>query len=217
MRSYKLQTITSMWIKLSLWSALALVCCQGYGQGLDKTNGAFLIGGFYASQVSGDQLAGFHQAGLNMGIGLRIPLRKVFVEQSIAFVQKGSRKIQDSDRGDYSTYNLRLNYLAYHLSIGQQFKRISYSAGGQLCYLISSKEGDQNGEYSLVRPFKSFDFSLFIDVEYQMHNNWGLSLGIGQGVIPVREHASGQTFRLNRGQYNSTIRTALRYYFGGKN
>jgi len=179
--------------------------------------GPYLNGGFFGTQISGDNLGGYNQPGLNLGIGLVLPFRNdLGLDQSLEFVQKGSRKNQNPDRGDYTTYFLRMNYLAYHLSVKKQFSKVGLAIGSQVAYFINAKE-EVNGFEFLTREFKPYDLTLFLNVSYAFHSNWEAIFGIDQGIVPVRDHPVGTAFKWNKGQYTEALKTGMRYYFGGKN
>ena len=47
-------------------------------------------------------------------------------------------------------------------------------------------------------------------------NSWNFEFGYLQSILPIREHGSGETYYLNKGQYNSVITFTLVKSFGNK-
>lgn len=183
-----------------------------------QTFSAHILAGVATSQVSGDQLAGFNKAGLMAGAGINAAIsKKLDFGFEIYYIQKGSLKQSNIDKGDLEYYRLRLNYmeipllLEYHLS-----DRLGIELGPSVGVLIGSREEDQNGELPGQPPFIKYDIGVGGGLAYHFTGNWGLHLRGEQSVAPVREHSSKTVYRLNRGQYNSVLLFALFYQFGKK-
>ena len=88
-----------------------------------QTFKAKILAGVATSQVSGDQLAGFNKAGIMAGAGVSTKLsEKADLGFEMYYIQKGSVKQSNIDKGDLVYYRLRLNYVEvpilfeYHLS-----------------------------------------------------------------------------------------------------
>lgn len=181
-------------------------------------NGEILIGAT-GSQVTGDQLSGFNKGGFLAGIGVNYNLNE---NSSIGFrmkyIQKGSRKPTDVEKGDTKYYLLRLNYievpLFYHYLVG---KKLYVELGPSLAYLSSNTEEDENGDIPFQIPFYIFDLSLGGAVGYPITDKWNFQFGYSQSIAPIREPINAVlTTYLNRGQYNSVISFELIYNFKKK-
>ena len=184
---------------------------------------AHILGGVATSQVSGDQLSGFNKAGFIGGAGVSTVLsKKVDLGFEIYYIQKGSKKQSDPEKGDYEYYRLRLNYievpllLEYHIS-----DKLGFEIGPSVAVLISYSEENQDGEISSLlyydQPqFSKYDISICGGLAYHFNNHWGLYFRGLQSLVPIRENSSGARAQLNSGQYNSVLSFALYYQFGKK-
>lgn len=181
-----------------------------------QTFNAHILAGASTSQVSGDQLAGFNKAGVIAGAGVSARLsKKADFGFEIYYIQKGSLKQSNIDKGDFEYYRLRLNYievpllLEYHLT-----DNLGMELGPSIATLISSKEEDENGELPGRKEFIKYEVSAVGGLAYHFGSNWGLHFRGEQSIAPIRTHSGGGTYRLNRGQYNSVLLFALFYQFG---
>jgi Outer membrane protein beta-barrel domain len=194
---------------------LIIVFCQGVRAQNFK---AELFGGVVGSQVSGDELSGFNKGGFALGAGVRLSIdEKSSIGFRLGYIQKGSRMPSGEDAGYPSFYLLRLHYLEmpilYRYRIG---KKLYFEAGPSLGYLFSAHEEDQFGEMPYMKPFLKFDLSANGILGYPLGKNWDFQLGMIQSVLPIREHGSGTTYRLNKGQYNTVITFEFLKTFGSK-
>jgi hypothetical protein len=169
--------------------------------------------GLCSSQISGDQLSGFNQIGLSGGYGIKIGHNETWAPRlEIFFTQKGSRKNARPDEGDYNSYFLKLNYVEVPLTLDFAPGKTGFHFGLSPAYLVSATEENQNGEIpGLGREFKSYDLNGILGIQYRFHERWELATRYSQSILPVREHAGNTSFRLNQGQYNSTIQFMLRF------
>ena len=179
---------------------------------------AQLLAGVCASQVSGDGLAGFNKAGIMLGAGINTSVgKKASLGFEIYYIQKGSRKQNDVEKGDLEYYRLRLNYMEvpvlFHYQLSDNFGII---AGPSIGTLVGSTEEDQNGEIIGQPPFIKYEVSVCGGFKYQFSDNWGLYFRGSQSMVPVRNHSGGSVYRLNRGQYNSILMFTLFYQFENK-
>jgi hypothetical protein len=88
--------------------------------------------------------------------------------------------------------------------------------GPSIGYLISSKEENQEGLLGNRTKFSPIDLSVMGAIGYPFANSWNFEFGYLQSLIPIREHGSGETYYLNKGQYNSVITFTLVKTFGNK-
>jgi hypothetical protein len=176
--------------------------------------------GFSASQISGDQLAGYNKPGLYGGVFAYAQFsdRSAF-QMEINFVQKGSHKNAHPDKGDYAKYNLNMNYIEvpllykYYIYDGQ----IALVAGLSYAQLIGDAvEKDEGGiitQYVTSPQFKAWELGVQAGIEYQFKENWTAILRTENSILPVREHSGGATYLLNMGQYHSVMILSLAYTF----
>lgn len=178
-----------------------------------------LTGGVAGSQISGDQLSGFNKAGLMAGVGIRTNLSpKTETGFRMMYFQKGSRKRLKTDEPDSSYYLLRLNYIEIPWTFSYKVRNhLLIEAGPSLGYLINSYEEDENGELFFRRPFYNFDLSLNGSLVYELGDGLNFLFSYWQSLLPVRDHESMGTFRLNKGQYSSVMSFSFVYVLKRRN
>ncbi len=198
-------------------SFLSIITLSSFGQSNFNFGLQFGLNG---SQVTGDQLAGFHKAGLFGGIFVNHKAGRLGSFQlEMNFTQKGSRKNAKPDEGIYDSYLMRLNYLAvpllYRFNINQT---LSIDVGLEAAYLINAKERDQNGwvEPDLSVPyFKNFDFSIFAGLGVEINDQLRFVFRYSYSIVPIRARPPGNYYygHWDAGQYNEVLTGALQYQF----
>lgn len=173
----------------------------------------FLDLGLSSSQVSGDGLSGFNQLGLSGGAGVEVNIEGRWKPRmELLFVQKGSRKNARPDEGDFESYLLRLNYIELPLTIGYTAGSTGFELGMSGAYLLNHVEENENGTIlGINREFKHYDLSGLLGIRYAFHERWELGTRFSQSFVAIRDHAGSSSFRLNQGQYNSSIQFLLRF------
>ncbi|MFN5355527.1 MAG: outer membrane beta-barrel protein [Bacteroidota bacterium] len=174
---------------------------------------AELFAGVAGTQVSGDNLSGFNRAGGFVGAGIRTSLNNAL---SIGFrgglFQKGSQSRVKSDGPDSAYYRLRINYLEFPLSLRYTLRPALYvELGPSIGVYLNSREEDANGVLPETRSFYRYDLSAVGILGYVLGKKTDLQFGYWQSLTPIRPHQSGAVFRLNRGQYSSSITFSLLY------
>ena len=196
------------------YGLLFLISLAFHSSSMSQSFTGEILAGATGSQVTGDQLTGFNKGGFLAGIGVHYDLNDHSkVGFRMKYIQKGSRKPTDVEKGDTKYYLLRLNYfevpLFYHYVVG---KKLYVELGPSLAYLSSNTEEDENGKVPFQIPFYSFDLSLGGAVGYPISDNWNFQFGYSQSIAPIREPINAVvTTYLNRGQYNSVISFELIY------
>jgi hypothetical protein len=188
---------------------------QSFGQSSEgRLFDVYGSAGVSSSQVSGDQLSGFNQIGLSLGIGTELQTNDTWKPRfEILFTQMGSRKNARPDENDFDSYLLRLNYVQLPISMSYVSGSTGFELGLAPAYLLSFKEEDENGTViGLGREFKDYDLSGLIGIRYVFAENWELSTRLVQSITPIRDHTGSSTFRLNQGQYNTAIQFILRFH-----
>lgn len=178
---------------------------------------AELFAGVAGTQLSGDNLSGFNRAGAYAGAGIRTDLNK---SMSIGFragiFQKGSQSRVRSDGPDSAYYRLRINYLEFPLCLRYTLRPALYvELGPSLGVYLNSREEDANGILPETRSFYRYDLSAVGILGYVLGKKTDLQFGYWQSIAPIRPHQSGAVFRLNRGQYSSSITFSLLYTLAG--
>ena len=170
-----------------------------------------LKGGFAASQISGDELSGFNKVGPVFGGWVNYYFgRSDALELEVYYTQKGSKK-NPSDN-DFQEYTLRLHYLEVPALYRHHFSSFfSVEVGPSFAVLVDYVEKNQDGEaaFAIYDDFDRIDLSVNLGLNFDIADKWAFNIRFNNSVLPVREHTSGATYRLNRGQYNSVIVNAL--------
>lgn len=183
------------------------VFSQGFNGGL--------FAGISASQISGDNLSGFDKPGFGGGGFVNLNFGKNSgMQMELSYIAKGSRKLAKPDEGDPTSYKLTLNYIELPLLYKYLYRDfIGVDIGPYFSVLINSKEEDENGEISRTAEFENYDFGGLISFYYKINDNWMFDIRVSTSLIKVREHGSGSTYRLNKGQYNNVLVFSFRYQF----
>ena len=171
-----------------------------------------VIAGVSTSQVSGDALGGFHKAGLYLGVFTELPISPISnIKMEMNYIQKGSNnpKIFENNMPDIST-----SYIEVPISVNYfQNEITSFEVGIQTAFLLNFSDNDLYGpipnDQSIA--FNKVDLGAFIGMNYHLTNNILLNSRISNSILPVRPHASGAIYQLNRGQYNSVLSFTLHY------
>ena len=190
-----------------------LLCCGFLSISIQAQNfGGGLILGLSTSQVSGDYLGGFNKAGLLVGGFIDLQLSKTLKGQmEMTFIQKGSNN-PNMNENNYSDINLSYVEIPFLLKYLQS-STIAIEGGIETAFLISAFDNDIYGQISSnsTREFNTTDIGVFIGLDYFINTRLILNSRISNSILPIRAHASGATFQLNKGQYNSVLSFSLHY------
>jgi hypothetical protein len=176
--------------------------------------------GLAATQVTGDQLSGFHKVGMFGGVFVNYPTGHLGDFQlELNYIQKGSRKNAHPDEGDYEKYIMRLNYVA--LPFFYKFKikeKLSIEIGAEFAYLINSKEFDI---YGAITPdprkedFSNVDLSAFAGVGIKFYEHFRFIFRYSYSIKPIRPKpdSSLPLTYYDAGQFNEVVITSIQYQF----
>lgn len=172
-----------------------------------------LTGGLVASQVSGDNSAGFNKLGLYGGPYASFSFKeRMRFRMEIIYIQKGSTENESEDNGYYS-YRSKLNYVEVPFILQYLYSdKIGFEAGIAYSVLISSYEELYHVEI-FERPFYTHNSSLILGLNYYLNERWSINFRTSNSITPIRKHKSGQTYRLNFGQTNNLLSLGLFYTF----
>ena len=171
-----------------------------------------IIAGISSSQVSGDALGGLHKAGLYLGVFTQLPISPISnIKMEMNYIQKGSNnpKISENLVPDIST-----SYIEVPISVNYyQNEIMCFEIGLQTAFLLNFSDNDLYGPIPNDQsiPFNKVDLGAFIGMNYHLTDNILLNSRISNSILPVRPHASGAIYQLNRGQYNSVLSFTLHY------
>ncbi len=181
--------------------------------------------GMTATQISGDDLMGFHQIGATAGLFAAYPLNdrdNLKLQAEIDFTMKGSRNyIPPKQAADPSAkYVLTLGYLELPVLLKWKFARITimgnsdfeFEAGPVFGINIFKKERDAYGIISGRPDFRTFEFSVMAGLSWMFNEHHGLSLRYANSIIPVRIPNWAINRRIKK-QYNSVLLFSYFYQF----
>lgn len=169
-----------------------------------------ILGGLAASEISGDRLQGPNKAGLYLGAFVNRHFSpKSSMQLELDFIQKGSRENPDSTN-NFESYLLRLDYMEMPVHYRYDFiEQASLETGLSLGVLVHSFEEANGYEWTSGPPFYRTDLSFNIGIFYTLMESLRINVRYSNSVLPVRPHSQGQTYRLNRGQYNEVLSFVL--------
>jgi opacity protein-like surface antigen len=173
------------------------------------------FGGMSASQVDGDTYSGFNKVGLTAGGYVSSEFNRQWKwKAELRYIQKGAFKKTSIENPDY--YRLAIHYVEIPFMI-QYFlnDQLFFEAGlAPDVYLFHNEEdefGDIPGDEGPA--YHRFGLNAGAGLGYFITDNIIAGIRNSYSVIPMRDHASGQTYLLNRGQYNNVLALSLYYHF----
>ena len=210
-----------IYLRLTL-SGLLILLLIGVGNAQQRFS-AGLVGGFNASQIDGDELAGFDKVGLHAGFITTIDLESALnVNVEFLYSQRGSRP--DVFHPEYDPdIEIGVDYieLPVYISIGDwwqeegEYFKASFQGGLSYGRLLSSDVTDNynSSEFSLEKYqeyFNENDLSWLLGVNFRFSKRWGVTGRYTRGIIPLLDPSKHnlQTSRLE--SYWMTIR--FEYY-----
>ena len=187
-------------IAISLLLSLPLITI---GQGF--TPGVFL--GILGSQVDGDRLSGYNKPGAYLGLLMKHKLtEKTLLQTEIEFIQKGSRQVIQPDQGIYYSYKIKLNYIEVPILYQYIFKeKYIPEAGLGFAYLINSEEVNNGLSYTPDPPFKKYELSGIIGLNYKLTDKININLRYSYSIIPIRKYPGIDSYYFNRSQSNNLL------------
>lgn len=194
-----------------LMHIVVLVLLLSAQNSTSQTFSGGLSAGFVASQVSGDNSAGFNKLGVFAGPYAYFNIKEnLRLQMEILYIQKGSRENPSEDNLYYS-YRSRLNYAEVPLMIRYlQSEKLEFELGLAYSFLINSYE-ELDGIETNERPFHQHNSSFIVGIYYHLNDRWSANFRSNNSLTPIRKHKSGQTYRLNFGQTNNLLSLGMFY------
>lgn len=217
MKSFRLKRLA---LNSFVLSALLFACIER--SSAQNQFNAGLIGGLTATQVDGDNYGGFNKLGFSVGGFTNTYFSDDFgAQMEILILQKGSRKTQDPDNGDFTAYTMKLLYAEVPLLLKYKWKGAVIEAGPSFGRLLSSSEENLNGVIPNTLPFKDWEIGMNLGAAYAFSDHFDLNLRLSNSLVPIRGFAAGPlppNFSLfdrifSRGQYNTVLQVLARYQF----
>lgn len=171
------------------------------------------LAGLSASQVDGDTYSGFNKLGFLAGGWVRHMFTYTVGGQlEVRYIMKGAAEIENVDDAIY--YKLTLHYGDVPILINYHYReRVLFEIGVSPEFLFASKEmEDVNGNSPEdAPPFHRLTMSAIGGIGYVFLERFTVNVRYNYSIIPIRDHPSGQTYLLNRGQYSNVLTFSVYY------
>ena len=182
--------------------------------------GGGVILGLSTSQVGGDNLAGFHKAGLLVGVFANKSITELLsFQMEMTYIQKGSNNpnMNNPEHPNDSKQDISLSYIEVPLLLQyHQSDKLKIEGGVLTAYLVDGHYNDFNGKMpNAINPFISYDIGLLLGIDYKYSENISLNTRIGNSILPIgSEDYENQVYNSSKkGKYNSVLSFALHYNF----
>jgi hypothetical protein len=182
---------------------------------------AGISAGLSTSQVGGDGYGGFNKAGLTGGVFINTSLNEKMDGQfELEYVQKGSRKNPDTEKGDTEFFLLRLDYVQIPMLLKYYHKNFFLEGGLYVGVLVNFHIENESGVVTDLfksvqkEQVKSLDQGMLIGLGYRINQQFLFTTRLQQTVGNVKRHESGQQRYLDSGWTNTVVAFTFRYEFG---
>ncbi len=171
-----------------------------------------IAGGLSVSQVDGDPYQGYYKAGFHAGVFASLGIgHYAGVHAELKYIEKGSSDGNQIE-GTNTYYRMILHYLEMPVLFRYAgWDKLRLEIGPGLAYLVSGVEKDEYGLMLDTEPFHKFELCGIVGINYKVMNNLALGFRFSYSLLPIREHAGGGTWYLNRGQYNNVFSFGVFY------
>jgi hypothetical protein len=170
------------------------------------------VAGLSASQVDGDRYWGFNKLGLLGGAYIkRMFTYTIEGQMELRYIMKGAYEAENIDNALY--YKLVLHYVDIPLTVHYIYrKNFLFELGVAPEFIVYNREEDEYGKTPEdAPPFHRLTMSAIGGIGYIFWDKITLDIRYNYSVVPIRKHPSGQTYLLNRGQYNNVLTFAVYY------
>lgn len=170
---------------------------------------AGVLSGLSTSQVSGDNLGGFNKAGIILGGFVNRKINTALqIQIEMMYIQKGS----SNPKPENLIGEINLEYIEIPILFSfNSSEDINLDLGLHISALIESYYEDLYGIMENQIEFENFELGALIGISYQLNQNFSLCTRLSNSIIPIADHASGQTYRLNLGKYNTGLNFIIKY------
>lgn len=178
--------------------------------------------GIATSQISGDNLSGFHKLGATAGLFVAVPLLqgtdKLHLQMELDFAMKGSHSFNKSKTNITGKYVLNLGYLEWPVLLRWRFAHITIMgnsgfelvAGPMLGVNIYARERDIYGIIPGRPQFSRLELSAVAGLSYMFNEHHGIDFRFSNSILKVRT----PNWTVNRPilkQYNTVL--SLNYFY----
>ena len=188
--------------KLIILSVIISLFMTVFAQDQEKPDNSRFYGGvrvgFNASQISGDDLAGFHKIGAAAGLFVNhtiIPSGKLKLQLELDFMMKGSHSYTPKNEIADNFYSLTLGYVEMPLMLvwtagqwtlwGKPFQ-FELEIGPAFGVNVFTREREANGLIVGRPPFRRFEFSGIAGLSLMVADHHSLNFRYENSLVPVR-------------------------------
>lgn len=174
------------------------------------------IFGFNATQVDGDDMAGYNKLGLNTGFMADYPLNDHFsMSMEILYSQRGTACHNGPNQVCLNgSSKLRMNYAEIPLLLNYHDKTgVSFGAGFSVARLVKTTyfyQGVLQNSYPAA-PYKNFDYELMANGTYMFAPHLGVNVRYSYSFIPFA--VSPTSNFVNKGMFNNVVSARLQFMF----
>lgn len=171
-----------------------------------------VVAGLSASQVDGDTYWGFNKLGLLCGGWVRWMFTdNVSGQLEVRYIMKGAYEADNVNKIVY--YKLVLHYADVPVIMNYHYREhVQFQLGLSPEFLVLNREYDEYGQTPEdAPPFHTLNLSGIAGISYVFLERFSANARYNYSVFPIRQHASGQTYLLNRGQYNNVLTFSIYY------
>lgn len=178
--------------------------------------------GIATSQISGDNLSGFHKLGATAGLYAAVPLipdaDNLHLQMELDFTMKGSHSFNKSKVNVTGKYVLNLGYLEIPVLLRWRFAHITIygnsgfelEVGPMLGVNIYARERDIYGIIPGRPQFSRLELSAVAGLSYRFNEHHGVNFRFSNSILKVRT----PNWAVNRPilkQYNTVL--SLNYFY----
>lgn len=171
---------------------------------------AGFVGGFSASQISGDGLAGFDKGGARLGTYISYPHKnkRIHFEVGMQYLQKGSKE-PSGERG-ISNYNMNLHYIEVPVTVNYSLKNgLLLETGIGAGILVNYTEENANGTLLGKSP-NTLALDFLCGIQYELFEQLKINVRYGNSITPIRKESVENSLE-NKDWYSSLVTFALMY------
>ena len=178
--------------------------------------------GVTTSQISGDNLSGFHKLGGTAGLYAAVPLMQtsdnLHLQMELDFTMKGSHSHKVNKNNNAGKYALNLGYIEVPVLLRWRFAHLTINGnsgfelevGPMFGVNLYANERDVYGTIPGRPQFSRFELSAVAGLNYKFNEHHGINLRFSNSILKVRT----PNWAVNRPilkQYNTVL--ALCYFY----
>ena len=168
-----------------------------FGQGFD----AAVILGLNAAQLDGDEIAGYHKPGLDVGLRVSYPLQdRTDLGLELLYSQRGSKTPRNTDpfftsytNLDYLAVPIFINYKDWYLEDEDYFK--VRAEGGFIYSYLFDVDSNYSPFETGIGDFKNFDLGVHLGLSYALSKKWVFTTKWTSSFIRIFKNPSGDGVR----------------------